>query len=158
MYVQTAGVHDGSITRISHTDGLNELATAVGTDQVYASSFAVLVILGRRASKKGYPVKNWATNADDSTLVQIVGSNQRLETVYAAQAELVRRADAPAYTNLYQWQTELEAGLRTVDTFDELWRLACEEANETEAFRRIPDLPSSLAAYGDSSLDDGLPF
>lgn len=66
----------------------------------------------------------------DSALAQIYGSSTfPQEAIWAAGAELTRRSDPECdrVSYLDQWRAELEFGLRDIYTFDELWRLACEE-------------------------------
>lgn len=72
-------------------------------------------------------------NSPDSALVQILGSvTFGDEAVYAAMAELTRRSELAPRTNLSQWRKELVVGTRDIFTFDDLWRLACEEASSVE--------------------------
>lgn len=73
-----------------------------------------------------------ARNSSESALVQIVGSNFVKEAVYAAQAELARRAELDSRTFLTEWRKEMADGKRTSLTFDKLWRMACEEMRDAE--------------------------
>lgn len=75
-------------------------------------------------------------NSPEGALLQMLASPQ-LEVVYAAQAELARRAAEPPCTNLYKWRKEMAEGKRDAYVFDELWRKACEEASVAENQTRI---------------------
>jgi hypothetical protein len=80
--------------------------------------------------------KEWeqvCRNSPEAALVQMVGSGTiSLLGVYAAQAELIRRSNISSCPALDKWRSELAAGLRTADQFDDLWRAACDEMNQRE--------------------------
>lgn len=61
----------------------------------------------------------------------------QLEVAYAAQAELAKRRAPSPCPNLDKWRKEIAEGKRDAYLFDELWRQACEETNETETVKLI---------------------
>ena len=47
---------------------------------------------------------------------------------------------------LDEWRHELAAGMRTMNTFDALWRAACEEMNALDAVRDCPDMVAKYSS------------
>lgn len=66
------------------------------------------------------------------SLVKMLASNFELEAIYAAQAELAQRANPSPCPNLDRWRKELADGRRSIYTFDEVWKAACDEARQME--------------------------
>jgi len=104
--------------------------------------------------------KEWervCRSSPEDALVKIVGSStQPSVAIYAAQAELARRLHESSCPSLDKWRAELAAGLRTPYTFDDLWRAACDEANQREwdaIMSRRPPTPNHPRL-----VDDDLPF
>ena len=57
---------------------------------------------------------------------------------------------------LDEWRRELAAGVRTLHTFDALWRAACEEMNALDALRDCPDHVPGYSSAAQGIVRDAL--